>query len=844
MAKSIRLSRVLIATISLLSFFLVIVVSGCEDNPFTDDFSETPNSTTGRIHDQAPRSEGFYKLRHPQLVEQALSSAAGKTSGTEAHVFIAFNMYEADGITPRILDKYGVTRRVLEQYGVTRRVLEQYGITPRVLEQYGITPRVLEQYGITQRVLEQYGITPRVLEQYGNLITDQLLEDFGITQEELEAQGITPRVLENYNTLAALLADHGLSAVTFDVLLEEYVRTLRLKVRIDEALPGIFVRLGDLPLETFIEEVTYDEDISFVEPDPNFEFQLMGRSTGDNQPNQMIPWNIERIGALTSGMNASGVHVYMLDSGIYDFDLNVAEQKDFTMLFLNRDVETYDDTKIIEVTYFDPGDDGDPYDHTGHGTHVAGIIGAENNNEGVLGVAPGVHIHSLKVLTEEGRTDITTVMSAIDYVIVQKQLNPGWPMVLNLSFGMNIESTAYNVLDEAVKQATDNGLVVVVSAGNDGADAATYSPAHVTEAITVGSYDMGDRFSDFSNYGSVVDLLAPGDFVVSLSNDPNDAADGWAIIESGTSMAAAHVTGAAALLLSENTNASPEDVQQGLQSTALAGIEGVPNGTTNKTVYVGEEGGLAGLEVPPFFQFAVTSEKKLEIKKQLYIGTEDGSETNTNVFTNDDLKVSSDEVQICGFGYYVGSARPHSQVENAFTPNYNPAGLPVHMNVDPIEIPSFKANDFKDVATIVTDKNLKLRGHYDLGTSENPVIWYVKGNLTTEGDVTFSGYGIFLVKKDIQIKHNMTSQDDPEETTIGLYTERSVQFKSENLNVSAQIFANKQVKPKGNTTIYGSITAGDKVDFSGGPTTIYYRPASAALTEPFWPVENYDNGSH
>jgi len=410
---------------------------------------------------------------------------------------------------------------------------------------------------------------------------------------------------------------------------------------------------------------------------------------------------------------------------------------------------------------------------------------------------------------------------------------------------MNIESTAYNVLDEAVKQATDNGLVVVVSAGNDGIDAATYSPAHVSEAITVGSYDIKSKFSGFSNYGSVVDILAPGDFTVSLSNDPNDVAGGWAIIESGTSMAAAHVTGAAALLLSENANASPEDVQQGLQSTAIANISDVPAGTTNKTVYVGEEGGMVNLQVPPFFQYAITSGGDIEIKHELFIGSEHGTEINTSVYTNGDLIVGNDgfPVHISGFGYHSGSVRPQNLVEGALSPLYNPANLQAHILVDPIEIPSFNVSEFRDKATRTSPGNLFLDGHYELGTRENPVIWYVGGQLMTKGDVTFSGYGIFLVKKDIQIKHNMTTLDVTEETTLGLYTERSVQFKSNHVQVSAQIFVNRMVMPKGFTTIYGSITAGDKVDFSSqGPTTIYYRPASPALTEPLWPVENYDNG--
>lgn len=115
---------------------------------------------------------------------------------------------------------------------------------------------------------------------------------------------------------------------------------------------------------------------------------------------------------------------------------------------------------------------------------------------------------------------------------------------------------------------------------------------------------------------------------------------------------------------------------------------------------------------------------------------------------------------------------------------------------------------------------------------------------TVLSNATFSGYGVFIVAGKIDIKHNMTMLDDAVETTLGLYADQSITFKADNLAVWVQSFTNGMIKPKGHSTIYGNITAGNKVEFPDqdeagnplGPTIIHYRPASPALTAPFWPM--------
>ncbi|MEO1632423.1 MAG: S8 family serine peptidase, partial [Bacteroidota bacterium] len=134
------------------------------------------------------------------------------------------------------------------------------------------------------------------------------------------------------------------------------------------------------------------------------------------------------------------------------------------------------------------------------------------------------------------------------------------------------------------------------SAGNDGADASTYSPAHVAEAITVGAYDQENRFASFSNYGPSVDLLAPGDLVVSLTHLPAEASAGESILMSGTSMATPHAVGAAALYLHQHPNATPLAVKAALLGYSREGVHGVPANTTTRTLHVGDFASTADQE--------------------------------------------------------------------------------------------------------------------------------------------------------------------------------------------------------------------------------------------------------
>ena len=563
---------------------------GCDS--ITSDNELTPDSS--------PREAAQHKkLRHPGLLSAAERTAvgsAGKNGASKTDLFLAFNTYEANGITRRVIDKYDVTKRILEEYGITRRVLDKYGITKRVLDSYGIKRRILNQYGITRRVLDKYGITPRVLSKYDDLVTMDLLATHDVTEATLIEEGLTLSDIEDFNKLSALLNKYGKSVEDYINDRESYQQPIRVKVYVDGAHLGTALSMESKITQAFLDEISDDEDIMFAEPDVTFSTTELGTFTDGGKESQIIPWGITDIVTPLikdkdeKKASYQDVSVYILDSGAIKKnskdDLKYKEEKDFTMLFENPDVELWDEDHAPDVSGFDPGKDGNPLDETGHGAHVAGTIGASNNKYGVVGVASGIELYSLKVLDNEGRTDITTLLAAVDYVTRAKKKKPERPVVVNMSLGVDIGTTSYNILDEAIAASIAEGVIYVVAAGNDGRDVSTYSPGHVEGVITVGAYNMDGSVSSFSNYGPLVDVFAPGENIVSLSHIADEMKHGEAILASGTSYAAPHVTGAAARYLGENPTATPDEVAQAIKAAATAKLTDLPGNSANRALNV------------------------------------------------------------------------------------------------------------------------------------------------------------------------------------------------------------------------------------------------------------------
>jgi hypothetical protein len=210
-------------------------------------------------------------------------------------------------------------------------------------------------------------------------------------------------------------------------------------------------------------------------------------------------------------------------------------------------------------------------DCNGHGTHVAGTVGGSN-----YGVAPGVAIVPVRVLDCSGSGSTSGVIAGIDWVIAHHIA--GTPAVANMSLGGRRSSA----IDIAVQSAVADGVVFVVAAGNSTADACQTSPAGEPLAITVGATTSADARSSFSNYGSCVDVFAPGSSITSAWYTSTTASN----TISGTSMASPHVAGVAALGLEISPNSSVAQICNWITSTATQGvISNAGSGSPNLLVY-------------------------------------------------------------------------------------------------------------------------------------------------------------------------------------------------------------------------------------------------------------------
>ena len=227
-----------------------------------------------------------------------------------------------------------------------------------------------------------------------------------------------------------------------------------------------------------------------------------------------------------------------------------------------------------------------PEDANGHGTHVAGTVGGTT-----YGVAKSVNIVPVKVLGAAGTGTNAGVVAGLDWAVSHHV--QGIPAVGNMSLGGGISTAT----DDAVRRCITDGIVMAVAAGNSNVNASNSSPARVAEAITVGSTTSLDARSSFSNYGSVVDIFAPGSSITSAWYTSSTVLN----TISGTSMASPHVAGAAALYLEYAPGSTTAQVETGLKNAAARGrISGIPTGTTDALLQInfGTTPGLPAPSVP------------------------------------------------------------------------------------------------------------------------------------------------------------------------------------------------------------------------------------------------------
>lgn len=268
-----------------------------------------------------------------------------------------------------------------------------------------------------------------------------------------------------------------------------------------------------------LDKLTYDDNVLYIEADQIVSLGKKGgggggKGKGDKGPAQETPWGITRVG---DAATYNGSHVaWIIDSGI-DFkhpDLNVDQSRSETFVTTGKDAKSAKDLH-------------------GHGTHVAGIIAAKDNNIGVVGVAAGATVIAVKVLNSQGIGTSSGAIAGVDYVAANASAGD----VANMSLG----GPADKALDEAVIAASGKkGIYFVLAAGNDGDDANNYSPARVNGdyIYTVSAMDKQDNFAYFSNYSNPpVDYCAPGVGIYSTYKG-----GGYSTMN-GTSMAAPHVAG-------------------------------------------------------------------------------------------------------------------------------------------------------------------------------------------------------------------------------------------------------------------------------------------------------------
>ncbi|WP_030676145.1 S8 family peptidase [Streptomyces sp. NRRL B-1347] len=216
------------------------------------------------------------------------------------------------------------------------------------------------------------------------------------------------------------------------------------------------------------------------------------------------------------------------------------------------------------------GNDPVAQDANGHGTHVAGTVAGTK-----YGVAKKAKIVAVRVLDSEGGGTLAGIIAGVDWVT----RNARKPAVANMSIG----TPAFAPLDAAVRKSVASGVTYSVAAGNESEPATNSSPARVKEALTVGASDRRDKRPSFSNYGSRLDLFAPGVAIKSASNTSNTATATY----SGTSMAAPHVAGVAALYLADHRTAKPAKVGKWLTDrSAKNKLSGIGAGSPNRLLQV------------------------------------------------------------------------------------------------------------------------------------------------------------------------------------------------------------------------------------------------------------------
>ncbi|ENT2169901.1 S8 family peptidase [Acinetobacter baumannii] len=316
----------------------------------------------------------------------------------------------------------------------------------------------------------------------------------------------------------------------------------------DTVLKGFAIYLPDTAGAAFIEAMKKNPHVLSVESDTIVNIDATTQSNPD--------WGLDRIDQKALPLNSaysylqtgSGTTAYIVDTGI------LSSHQEFSGRVLSG--------------YTAISDGNGTTDCNGNGTHVAGTVGGTT-----YGVAKNVNLVPIRILGCDGSGASSNVIAGLDWILK----NGKKPAVVNMSLGGATSSS----LDSAVENLYNNGYVMVVAAGNSNTDACTSSPARVSKAITVAATDNTDTRASYSNYGSCVDIFAPGSQINSSWIGNNTATK----ILNGTSMATPHVAGVVAEMLQSTPTASPQTISTNLLNQASSNVVKNPSGSPNRLLY-------------------------------------------------------------------------------------------------------------------------------------------------------------------------------------------------------------------------------------------------------------------
>lgn len=316
----------------------------------------------------------------------------------------------------------------------------------------------------------------------------------------------------------------------------------------EAVLKGFAIYLPDVAGTAFVEAMKKNPKVVSVENDTIMKIDATTQSNPDWGLDRIDQKNLPLDSAYSYLQTGSGTTAYIVDTGI----LSTHQQ------FSGRVLSGY--TAI--------SDGNGTNDCHGHGTHVAGTVGGST-----YGVAKNVSLVPIRILGCDGSGASSNVIAGLDWILK----NGKKPAVVNMSLGGEANAS----LDSAVENLFNNSYVMVVAAGNSNTDACSSSPARVSKAITVAATDSTDTRASYSNYGSCVDIFAPGSQINSSWIGSNTATK----VLNGTSMATPHVVGVVAEMLQSTPTATPQTISNNLLNQASNNVVKNPSGSPNRLLY-------------------------------------------------------------------------------------------------------------------------------------------------------------------------------------------------------------------------------------------------------------------